>query len=362
MPRFLVALAILIALATQANAAGPTCPSGPNPPNTPACAPQAVLPPQTTDLLWLQQATGPTKSNQMVGIPLNQLTTAGGVPGGPTNSIQINLGGSPATLGGVLLGANQLLVGTSGAPVAMSFTPYVAGVSGGVSGTFLAQDGTFQIPPSVSGGNVSNSGTPTVGQTAQWLNATTIQGINNTGSGLYVLQTAPTLITPNLGTPSVLVGTNISGVGAAFTAGQISGQAASATVDTTNANNISSGTLPLARFPNVNDEICYTGDSLTSEAAATSTLTLPWTSGTFTKLVGQTSGASASFSAQLQIGTTPVTGCTSLVVNSTTPVVTTCTAANTWSSINQPVSLVVGAPTNVPTAWSVCAIMLHSPT
>lgn len=363
MPRFLVAFAmLLVAFATTANAAGPTCPSGPNPPNTPACAPQAVVPPQPTDKLWLQQANGPTKTNQMVGINLNQLTNIGGGPGGAPNSIQFNVSGTPPSFGGVLLAPNQLLVGTSGAPVALGFTPYVAGISGGVSGTFLAADGTFQIPPSVSGGNVSNSGTPTAGQTAQWTNATTVQGINNTGTGLYVLQTAPTLVTPNLGTPSNLVCTNCSGVAGALTAGQISGQATSATVDTTNAVNISSGILPLARLPLVNGEICYTGDSNTSEVAATSTVTLPWSSGTFIQLVGQTSGSSASFTAQLKIGTTLVTGCSALNVNSSVPVTATCTSANTWGALNQPVSIVVGAPTNTPTAWSVCAIAQHSPT
>lgn len=47
-----------------------------------------------------------------------------------------------------------------------------------------------------------------------------------TGSGALVLVTSPTLITPALGTPSALVGTNISGTGASFTAGHV----------TTNAN------------------------------------------------------------------------------------------------------------------------------
>ena len=49
---------------------------------------------------------------------------------------------------------------------------------------------------------------------------------NETGSGLLVFGTSPTLITPALGTPSALVGTNISGTGSSFTAGNV----------TTNAN------------------------------------------------------------------------------------------------------------------------------
>lgn len=42
---------------------------------------------------------------------------------------------------------------------------------------------------------------------------------NETGSGTLVFSISPTLTTPNLGTPSALVGTNISGTGASFTAG-----------------------------------------------------------------------------------------------------------------------------------------------
>ena len=47
-----------------------------------------------------------------------------------------------------------------------------------------------------------------------------------TGTGNVVLSTSPTLITPNLGTPSTLVGTNITGTAAGLTAGNV----------TTNAN------------------------------------------------------------------------------------------------------------------------------
>jgi hypothetical protein len=48
----------------------------------------------------------------------------------------------------------------------------------------------------VGAGNVSNSGTPTNGQMAQWTNATTIQGLAVTGTGNAVLATSPTLVTP----------------------------------------------------------------------------------------------------------------------------------------------------------------------
>ena len=49
---------------------------------------------------------------------------------------------------------------------------------------------------------------------------------DETGTGALVFANSPTLITPALGTPSALIGTNISGTGASFTAGTV----------TTNAN------------------------------------------------------------------------------------------------------------------------------
>ena len=49
---------------------------------------------------------------------------------------------------------------------------------------------------------------------------------DETGTGLAVFDTSPTLVTPNLGTPTTLVGTNITGTAAGLTAGTV----------TTNAN------------------------------------------------------------------------------------------------------------------------------
>lgn len=51
-------------------------------------------------------------------------------------------------------------------------------------------------------GNVSNSGTPTSGQAAEWVTSTTIQGVSVTGTGNYVKATSPTLTTPTLGVAS----------------------------------------------------------------------------------------------------------------------------------------------------------------
>ena len=63
-------------------------------------------------------------------------------------------------------------------------------------------------------------------------NGTAISAATTTGTSgsAVVLATSPTLVTPNLGTPSVLVGTNITGIASGLTAGAIVSQAKSATI------------------------------------------------------------------------------------------------------------------------------------
>ena len=96
----------------------------------------------------------------------------------------------------------------------------------GVTG-LLIQNSTATLDDS---GVVSVSGANISGLTASSAVATdaskNLVSVANTGTGDNVLATSPTLITPDLGTPSALVGTNISGTAAAFTASNV----------TTNAN------------------------------------------------------------------------------------------------------------------------------
>ncbi len=86
---------------------------------------------------------------------------------------------------------------------------------------------TFNINvPATSGNMVTTGDTATV---------TTTMLASTTGSGAVVLATSPTLVTPALGTPSALVGTNITGTAAGLSIG---GNAATATT----ATNVSGGT------------------------------------------------------------------------------------------------------------------------
>jgi hypothetical protein len=131
------------------------------------------------------------------------------------------VGAAPAPLASLGATTTVLHGNASGAPTfgAVNLSSDVTGnlpvgnLNSGTSAsstTFWRGDGTWQTP--AGGGNVSNTGTPTSGQIAEWTSATVIQGVTPTGTGSPVLATSPTLITPALGTPSAAVLTNATGL------------------------------------------------------------------------------------------------------------------------------------------------------
>ncbi len=117
--------------------------------------------------------------------------------------------------------AGQVLTSQGGAGTAMTWTTPTTGTVTAVS---VASANGFA-------GTSSGGATPilTLSTTITGIlsgNGTSISAASTTGSGAVVLATSPTLVTPNLGTPSTLVGTNITGTAAGLTAGNV----------TTNAN------------------------------------------------------------------------------------------------------------------------------
>lgn len=154
--------------------------------------------------------TLPDASTTFVGTDVAQtltnktLTTP--VIGDFTNAVHAHTG----TAGGGTLGETSFIltdITTNNATT--SAHGFMQKYPGGTT-TFLRADGTFATP--AGGGNVSNTGTPTSGQAAEFTAATVIQGVAVTGTGSYVKATSPTLVTPALGTPASGVLTNATGL------------------------------------------------------------------------------------------------------------------------------------------------------
>ena len=110
---------------------------------------------------------------------------------------------------------------------------------------------------------------------------------DETGTGLLVFNTSPTLVTPALGTPSALVGTNITGTAAGLTAGNVTTNA-NLTGAITSVGNATS----LGSFTSANLLAALTDETGTGAAvfANTPTLITPIlgtpTSGTLTSCTG----------------------------------------------------------------------------
>jgi hypothetical protein len=94
---------------------------------------------------------------------------------------------------------------------------------------------------SSGGANPALTLTTTITADVLKANGTAISGATTTGTSgtAVVLATSPTLVTPNLGTPSTLVGTNITGTASGLTAGSITGQANSATITAASTETVS---------------------------------------------------------------------------------------------------------------------------
>jgi hypothetical protein len=141
------------------------------------------------------------------------------------------------TLSKLAIGAtNYVLTSTGSAPqyVAQS-TLSVGSATSATTATNLAGGALGSVPyQSGAGATLFLSGNTTT--TPQFVTSTGTGSAaqaptltSSTGSGSVVLATSPTLVTPNLGTPSTLVGTNITGTASGLSIG---GNAATATTAT----------------------------------------------------------------------------------------------------------------------------------
>ena len=172
-------------------------------------------------------ATASGTANTLTLQPYGSLVlspTSSSVVGGDRTSLTIT--NSDNAVGTVSISGGNLYLGkkTDSSPITTAANIVFEGFSDDANETTLTvtdptTDRTITLPDA----------TGTVALTANKLSAfaattsSELAGVisDDTGTGALVFATSPVLVTPNLGTPSALVGTNISGTGASFTAGTV---------------------------------------------------------------------------------------------------------------------------------------------
>ena len=241
--------------------------------------------------------------------PLLKVTKGGTGVGTSTGSGNNVLSNSP-TLVTPALGTPSALVGTN-------ITGTASGLTAGTVTTNANLTGAV-----TSVGNATSLGSFTSAQLAGALT-------DETGSGANVFATSPTLVTPALGTPSALVGTNITGTAAGLTAGNVTTNANLTGAVTSVGNATSLGSFTSAQLLAALTDETGTGANV---FATSPTLVTP-ALGTPSALVGTNiTGTATNFNINGTVGaTTPATGnFTTLTENSVAAVIQTDigTAAN----------------------------------
>ena len=207
-----------------------------------------------------------------------------------------------------------------------------ADVAGSVTAASFSGDGSALTGTATSftANNVTTNANLT-GVITSSGNSTSIASQTGTGSK-FVVDDSPTLITPNLGTPSTLVGTNITGTASGFTAGTV----------TTNAN-LTGGVTSIGNAATVITNANLTGD-VTSVGNAATVITNANLTGVITS-----SGNATSIASQTGTGTKFVVDTAPLLnapTYSTNAAFTAGTAAQGQGPITTDIVVVTTAATN----------------
>ena len=164
----------------------------------------------TTDTLTNKTLVAPALGTPASGVMTNVTGTASGLTAG-TVTTNANLTGEATSTGNSVTLSNSAVIGKV-------ITGYTSG-----AGVVAATDTILQAIQKLNGNNDNNANL--TGVITSIGNATSIASQTGTGTK-FVVDTSPTLVTPDLGTPTALVATNVSGTAASLTAGNV----------TTNAN------------------------------------------------------------------------------------------------------------------------------
>lgn len=194
--------------------------------------------------------------------------TGGGIAGstGATDNAVLRADG----VGGATLQTSPVVIADTTGNISgtqqVTFNGTTSGTTA-VKATAIAGSTTVTLPAATDtlvGKATTDTLTNKTFDTAGTGNALSINGVAvtaNTGTGAVVRETSPTLVTPALGTPSALVGTNITGTASGLTAGNV----------TTNANL----TGPITSTGNATALAAQTGTGTTFVVQTSPTLITP---------------------------------------------------------------------------------------